>query len=474
MSFISRACLAVGAKKNDPIPLILNIGRPDQLQGGRMKKQLIACSFVLAQFLYLFAYPSMGLASDLNKLLNVLGGSSRSQKRPPANAGQKQQGLQNLLNLFNKPARRPAHSPHRSSKGYLKGMVNEVALTRKIEQKSRELERRLQKVFMKIRAYQAIDGAIWVGLGRSYAALTNDLTALEKTGGAYSGRFIENTRLKQNQQMELMSQVTLDAASGISDAAETISLNHQKNQNLRVAVKQFIATHPLVGVGFKSAINEQNAALDDLLRAYMTRLGRITRSQLVAAKIFQDISREFQAAEGEMRLAIRTFNQEGALVTVQAAKHLDSLYAMARQASKTLQRSKGDWSVALSLAPKIQSIFQEINRLSLILGKFRKAREKLARESTRIREQCDASALEINQSKHDIQDIGTCFQSMWVQQVAQIHQIAAQRRVQVQDLAGMIRNENQKNQNMASRRSETEAKKMQQMADQAFGGPVFD
>jgi hypothetical protein len=411
-----------------------------------MRKRLIAWGTVFLGIAFLFGYSSMAWASDLDK----------------------------FLKLLNQPRQRPPAAHRKNPKGYLDGMVNEMAVTRQIERKSRELERRLQKVFMKIRAYQAIDGAIWVNLGRSYSSLLNDMKAFETTGGGYTDQFIENTREKRTQQMELISHVTLDTASGITDAAETISMNRKKNQNLRAAVKQFIATHQLVGVAFQSAINAQNTALDGLLAAYMDRLSQITSSQLVAAKIYQDISYEFQAAEAQMRAAINTFNQEGALVTVNAAKHLDKLYAMGRELNRMANAAKGDWTVTLYVLPKIPPMLQELNRLSLILGKFQRARQKLARESVQIRQVCEASAFEIYQSSLDIQQLGTTFQSMWDQQVTEIRRIAAQRKVQVKDLAKVIQDEKRKNESMAAQRSVVETRSMQQMADKAFGGPVFN
>ncbi len=412
------------------------------------------------------------VASDFGKILDLL-------TKPPEDAGkpsggsQNQQGLPQLFRIFNKQAT-PA-APADKPKGFLTDALKDVDLGKEIEANTEALEKQLEKVFMKIRAYQAMNGAIWLSLGKNYNSLVKDLKSFEREKASSVNDFIRQTKVKRNQQMELVGQVTLDASAGLSESSETIELNHKNNQKLREAVKHMIGQNPILGCAFDDVIDNQYVALDSLLSSYMQRLSQITEYQMTASEMFANISKEFKDAEIEMRMAIDVFNEQSGLLSAKAAEHTDILYAQARELKNITNSSNGgDYYTALAVMSEVPSLLDEIQRLTGVYGQFEMLRDKLARQSDQINSLCLASGAEIERSKEDLKDIGASFRKMWGAQVVEIGRIAENRRVQVKDLTKALKEEEKKNKALAVKRSKEQEKQIKELANNTFGGPVFD
>ncbi len=413
------------------------------------------------------------VASDLDKIFDLLTKPPKEESNKPAGGSQNQLGLPQLFQIFNKQSA-PA-APSGQPKGFLTDALKDVDLGKQIEAKTVELERQLEKVFMKIRAYQAMNGAIWLSLGKNYNALVKDLKSFEQKKASSVNEFINQTKTKQYQHMELVGQVTLDASAGLGETSETIQLNHKKNQKLREAVKYMIDQNPIVGCAFGDVIDNQNVALDSLLDSYMKRLSQITEYQMTASEIFANISTEFKVAEVEMRKAIDVFNEESGLLSVKAVEHMDILYAQATELKQISKASTGgDLYTALTILPKVPSLLEEINRLTGVYSQFKELREKLARQSVQINCLCEDSGAEIERSSKDLRDIGAGFRTTWANQVVEIRKVAEKRRVQVKDLSKVLKEEEAKNKALAAKRSKEQEKRIKEMANNTFGGPVFD
>ena len=236
-----------------------------------------------------------------------------------------------------------------------------------------------------------------------------------------------------------------------------------------------IDSNPIVGCAFGDVINHQNVALDSLLNSYMQRLSQITQFQITASKIFANMSSEFKAAEVEMRKAIDVFNEESALVTAKAAEHMDILYARARELRTITKDSKqGTLFALLDNMPKVTPLIEEIQRLNGVYSSFRQLRDKLASQSAQINSLCHASSVEIQNSSQDLREIGASFHQMWAGQVTEIRKIAKQRRVQVKDLSKVLKEEEEKNKALASKRSRKQEQQIKKMANDTFGEPIFE
>ena len=422
-------------------------------------------------------FSSNASADDLQKIFDLLTSPKKETSKTPSDSQGKQTqgGLPDLFNIFKKQSAPQPASAAGKQKGYLTDALKDVDVGKEIEAKTVVLEKQLEKVFVKIRTYQAMNGAIWLSLGKSYKSLVNDLESFDKKGSSSVDSFIRQTKVKQNQQMELIGQVTLDASAGLSDSSETIQLNQKKNQQLREAVKYMIDSNPIVGCAFGDVINRQNAALDSLLNSYMQRLSQITQFQITASEIFANMAREFKSAEMEMRKAIDVFNEQSALVSLKAAEHMDILYARARELRTITKDSKqGTLYALLDNMPKVTPLLDEIQRLNGVYSSFQQLRAKLASQSAQINSLCQASGAEIQNSSQDLGEIGASFQQMWAGQVAEIRKIAKQRQVQVKDLSKVLKEEEKKNKALASKRSKKQEQQIKEMANDTFGEPIFE
>jgi hypothetical protein len=66
------------------------------------------------------------------------------------------------------------------------------------------------------------------------------------------------------------------------------------------------------------------------------------------------------------------------------------------------------------------------------------------------------------------------FRTTWANQVVEIRRVAEKRRVQVKDLSKVLKEEEAKNKALAAKRSKEQENRVKEMANNTFGGPVFD
>jgi hypothetical protein len=116
----------------------------------------------------------------------------------------------------------------------------------------------------------------------------------------------------------------------------------------------------------------------------------------------------------------------------------------------------------------------EIKRLQGVLNSFNQQRDKLANQSFQIMQICKSSSDEILQSSRDLARINSMCKKMWANQMVQIKEIADQRKVRTKDLVKALNEEESRNRRILNKISETEEQQMKQMANAAFGEPVFN
>ncbi len=351
--------------------------------------------------------------------------------------------------------------------------LDQIKLGEKIAAKTREMETEVTKVFVRIRAYQAMQGAIWFNLGKSYYDLRRDLLDLDRQGGCTSKEFSQRTKQKRLSQIRLLNQVEIKASAGLADTAETINLNNKTNLNLRRSVSEVISQNPLIAFGFTSQVQSQNRSLDTLLHSYSLRVGDIYLAFNSAENTFKKIAKEFSRAEKNMGSAIKKYNQQSGLVAGEATKHIGIMALHGAKLSSLLKdHNRGFWK-NIQLGAQVANLLKRIGKLTKTLNQFSKTRKKFARQSATIKEAGARAREEISASGITIRSLRKKLNNSWDKQIAAINQAAAKEKLKIKNLKlemAAIEKNNRKQVGRMYAKLHSEAKKK---ADKAFGKPVF-
>ncbi|MEA3333481.1 MAG: hypothetical protein U9Q58_07785, partial [Pseudomonadota bacterium] len=253
--------------------------------------------------------------------------------------------------------------------------LDQVKLGEKIAAKTREMESEVAKVFVRIRTYQAMQGAIWFNIGKSYYELSNDLIDLDRQGGCTCKEFCQRTKQKRISQIRLFNQVEIKSVEGLVDAAETIKLNNKTNLDLRRSVNKIIIKNPLIAFGFTDQIQSQNRSLDSLLKAYTLRIGDIYLAFNSAENTFKKIANDFGQAERDMGTAIKKYNQQSGLVATEATKHVGIMALHAAKLSSLLNDHNRSFWQNIQLGAQVANILKRIGVLTKTLNQFSKTRK---------------------------------------------------------------------------------------------------
>jgi len=351
--------------------------------------------------------------------------------------------------------------------------LDQIKLSEKIAKKTEEMEAEVGKVFTRIRAYQAMQGAIWFNVGKSYYELQRDLADLERENSCTCGEFCRRTKAKRLAQIQLLNQVAIKPSEGLIDAAETIRLNNKTNYNLRRSVCEVISKNPLMAAGFTRQIEQQNKALDSLLQAYTERVGDIYLAFNFAEKSFKEISREFSQAQKEMGTAIRKFNEQGRLVAAEATKHIGILALHSAKLSSLLKDSNRSFWQNLQLAAQVANLIKRIGRLTTTLSRFVKTRKRFAKQSSVIRQAAAQAREEISASGLAVRGLRKKLNRSWAKQVAEINKITAREKLKIRNLRIEMAKIEKRNRKLAGRLFARLRKEAKSKADKAFGKPVF-
>ena len=81
-----------------------------------------------------------------------------------------------------------------SSEDVIARALDQIKIGEKIAAKTVEMENEVAKVFFRIRTYQAMQGAIWFNLGKSYNELRKDLIDLADEGKCTCAEFCRRTK----------------------------------------------------------------------------------------------------------------------------------------------------------------------------------------------------------------------------------------------------------------------------------------
>ncbi len=349
--------------------------------------------------------------------------------------------------------------------------LDQIKLAEKIAKKCQELEAEINLVFIRIRAYQAMQGAIWYNLGKSYRDLLLDLNRLEKEGGCSCREFCRHTRNKRLAQIDLLNQVAIKPDLGLVETAEAIRLNNKTNTNLRLAVREVISHNPPISKAFNQQISRQNRALNELLKSYTVRIGDINLAFLFAERAFKQIAKELGRAERHMSTAIKKFNEQGQLVAVEALKHAGILALHIAKLSASL-KEHSVFSHFQSIAQTYNAI-KRLTKLEKTLNQFASNYRRFSKQSNIIKQAAAQAREEIAASGLTIRSLRKKLNRSWKKQVTRISKIAARERLKVINLKREMARIEKKNRKQTRRmyaRLHQEAKKK---ADKVFGKPVF-
>ena len=351
--------------------------------------------------------------------------------------------------------------------------LDQIKLGEKIAAKTREMESEVSKVFVRIRAYQAMQGGIWFNLGKSYYELRSDLLDLDRKGGCTSKEFSKRTKQKRISQIKLLNQVEIQAADGLVDTAETINLNNKTNLNLRRTVSEVVSQNPLIAFGFANQIQSQNRSLDTLLQSYTLRVGDIYLAFNSAENTFKKIAVEFGRAEKDMGAAIKKYNEQSALVAGEATKHVGIMALHGLKLSSLLKdRNRSFWQ-NIQLAAQVSNLLKRIGKLSSTLNEFAKTRKKFAQQSATIREAGAQAREEISASGITIRSLRKKLNNSWDNQIAAINKAAASEKLKIKNLKLEMAAIDKKNRKQVGRMYVKLHKEAKVKAEKAFGKPVF-
>ena len=351
--------------------------------------------------------------------------------------------------------------------------LDQIKLGEKIAAKTVEMESEVGKVFVRIRAYQAMQGAIWFNMGKGYYQLHRDLKDLDRQGGCSCKDFCKRTQQKRISQIRLLNQIEIKTADGLVDSAETINLNNKTNHNLRRSVSKLITKNPLIATGFTSQIESQNRSLDSLLQAYTTRVGDLYLTLNFAENSFKKISVEFGRAERNMGAAIKKYNQQSGLVTAEATKHVGILALHTAKLTSLLNdRSRSFWQ-NIQLGAQVANLLKRAAKLSKTLTQFSKTRKKFIRQATTIKEAGAQAREEISASGIAIRSLRKKLNRSWDQQIIKINKTVAKEKLKIKNLKLEMAAIEKRNRKQVGRMYTKIHKEAEEKADKAFGKPVF-
>jgi len=351
--------------------------------------------------------------------------------------------------------------------------LDQIKLSEKIAAKTVEMESEVGKVFVRIRTYQAMQGAIWFNLGKGYYELRRDLIDLDRQGGCSCKDFCQRTQQKRISQIRLLNQIEIKTADGLVDSAETINLNNKTNHNLRRSVSDLISKNPLIATGFATQIENQNRSLNSLLQAYTTRVGDLYLALNSSENTFKKIAVEFGRAERNMGTAIKKYNQQSGLVAAEATKHVGILALHAAKLSSLLQNHDRSFWQNIQLGAQVANLLKRIGILSRTLSQFAKTRSKFARQSTTIKEAGARAREEIGASGIAIRSLRKKLNQSWDKQIAAINKAATKEKLKIKSLKIEMAAINKKNRKQSGRMYARLHQEAKLKADKAFGKPVF-
>ena len=360
-----------------------------------------------------------------------------------------------------------------SGENLIASALDQIKLGEKIAAKTREMEGDVEKVFVRIRTYQAMQGALWFNLGKSYYELSNDLIDLDRQGGCSSKEFCQRTKQKRISQIRLFNQIEIKTIDGLVDAAETIKLNNKTNLNLRRSVNNVISKNPLIAFGFTDQIQSQNRSLDSLLQAYTVRVGDIYLAFNAAENTFKKIAQEFGQAERDMGSAIKKYNQQSGLVAAEATKHVGIMALHAAKLSSLLSDHNRSFWQNIQLGAQVANLIKRIGVLTKTLNQFSKTRKKFARNSATIKEAGARAREEISASGITIRSLRKKLNSSWAKQISAINKAAAKEKLKIKNLKIEMAALEKKNRKQVGRMYAKLHSEAKVKADKAFGKPVF-
>lgn len=360
-----------------------------------------------------------------------------------------------------------------SSEDVIAKALDQIKLSEKIAAKTVEMESEVGKVFVRIRAYQAMQGAIWFNFGKGYYELRRDLIDLDRQGGCNCKDFCKRTQQKRISQIRLLNQIEIKTADGLVDSAETIKLNNKTNHNLRRSVSELITRNPLIATGFTTQIESQNRSLNSLLQAYTTRVGDLHLALNSAENTFKKIAVEFGRAERNMGTAIKKYNQQSGLVAAEATKHVGILALHAAKLSSLLNDHSRSFWQNIQLGAQVANLLKRIGKLSKTLGQFAKTRKKFARQSATIKEAGARAREEVSASGIAIRSLRKKLNRSWDKQIAAVNKAATKEKLKIKDLKNELVAINKKNRKQTGRMYAKLHQEAKLKADKAFGKPVF-
>lgn len=303
--------------------------------------------------------------------LNALSGQPQQQQQQPArqkSAAPQQQQQQPagdfgalLQGLFGAPAAdQQKQAPPAPSGGKtvapgtgdpIAAALRQIDVAKEIKAKAEALQANVLDVVSTVKVYQAVNGAMWLEIGKQISAL-NKLD--DSADALHVKQFIVATEQKRNAYRSALKSVSLNPSADIAQTNQTLAANTQKVSKLRQSVATLVEAQSAPG-SFDKLVRQQNVPVDDMMKAYIVRIEDTVAAMDAAANVFSDMSREYQAAHANMAKAIQTFQEQGSLYTAEITKQVGILaLEVARMTEIVNQKNNNAFAMILGVVQGVQ------------------------------------------------------------------------------------------------------------------------
>ena len=374
-------------------------------------------------------WSTAGYAQDpFSNFLNALGGQKQQpqrvqpkrQQQPADPFGSFMQGL------FGVPSQQPSNNQKTIAPGTgdpVAHALRQIDVARGIQQKAALLESQVLDVISTIKVYQAVNGAMWLEIGKHMSAI-NKLDA--QADAVMVKQFISATQSKRNAYRSALKSVVLNPSADIELTNQTLSANTAKVSRLRQSVAMLVNEQSKAG-SFENLVRQQNIPLDAMMRAYISRIEDVVATMDSATTVFSDMSREYQVAQASMGKAINTFEEQGGQVAVEASKQVAILALEIARMTEIVNGNNDALSIVLGVVQGVQ-ILQDLNALTETLNTFQGTMDWFDKNSQQILTASQGARQELGMSVQTLQSIRPQLVSSWQSKVATVNKVAASER----------------------------------------------
>lgn len=302
--------------------------------------------------------------------------------------------------------------------------LKQIDIAKGIQAKAKQLEDSVIKVMYTVKLYQALNGGIWYKLGLQLNEIYK-LNNQAETGWVRD--FIAATKEKRISGQNALKYVEVNAIDDVTGQNHTISNNNGKIAVLRKSVAAY--ANAVAGQGsFEALVADQNIPLDDMMNAYLARVGEITATMDGAAMVFDDMSRSYENAVVEMDHAIKTFEEQSGLVAAEVTKQIGILALEVVHMKNAIDNARSNPFQAIVILAQGMTILSDLQKMQTTLEDFNKVKDWFDANSQEILAASQGARAELGESIATLKTIRPTLAQSWKRQCSAVSEAAARLR----------------------------------------------